>query len=203
MIAYFFWYHTDMSQRVIDLRKPAPVQLAQSILPEDATSADTSPSLENQQEGAFDLQWSAYEHEYRIRGRYWFLYPLAIATFAIIFGVVNRDYLFIAFIVISFAILMQYARHSPRLLTYAIEKRGVWIASKLTYFGKIKSFWIFRHPLMVSELLLETEHLISPTIRIRLENISPDAVENVMSRYVPEKERKDLASDQIARIIGF
>ena len=34
-------------------------------------------------------------------------------------------------------------------------------------------------------------------------NISPDVVKNVMSRYVPEKEQKNLASDQIARIIGF
>ena len=192
-----------MSQRVIDLRKPVPVQHAQSIVPEDAISADTSPSLENQREGAFDLKWSAYEHERRIRGRYWFLYPLAIATFAIVFSVVNHNYLFIAFIIISFTILMQHVRRPVRLLTYAIEKRGVWIESKLTDFGKIKSFRIFRHPLMASELLLETEHLISPIMRIRLENISPDAVKNVMSRYVPEKEQKNLASDQIARIIGF
>ena len=192
-----------MSQRVIDLRKPTPVQRAQSILPEDATSVNTSPSLENQREGAFDLKWSAYEHERRIRGRYWFLYPLAIATFAIVFSVLNHNYLFIAFIIISFAILMQYAKRSPRLLTYVIEKRGVWTENKLTDFGKIKSFWIFRHPFMASELLLETEHLISPMMRIRLENINPDAVKNVMSRYVPEKEQKNLASDQIARIIGF
>ena len=202
VIPYFFCYHKGMSQRVIDLRKPAPVQTAQPPMAELAASVNVSPPAERGAD-AFDLKWSAYEHEHRIHGRYWLLYPLAIATIGIVFSIVTRDYLFIAFIVISFAILIQYARRSPRLLAYAIEKRGVWIESKLMDFGKIKSFWIFRHPFMVSELLLETERPISPIMRIRLENVSPEMVKNVMSRYVPEKEQKDLASDQIARIIGF
>ena len=191
-----------MSQRVIDLRKPVPVQNAESAAAKNAASANAPPSTA-QGADTFDLQWSAHEHEMRKRGRYWILYPLAIATLGIVFGVVTRDYLFIAFIVISFAILIQYAGRSPRLLTYTIEKRGVWMENNLTDFRKIKSFRIFRHSLMASELLLETENLISPMIRIRLEKIDPDMVKNVMSRYVPEKEQKDLASDQIARIIGF
>ena len=196
-----------MSQRVIDLRKPTPVQDAQPVAAEHAAarlvSAPAAPLPAEHNADALDLKWSAYEHEMRARGRYWILYPLAIATFAIVFSIMTRDYLFIAFIVISFAILIQYARRPPRLCTYAIEKRGVWTENKLMDFGKIKSFWIFRHPLMAPELLLETEGLITPMIRIRLENVDPDAVKNAMSRYVPEKEHKDLASDQIARIIGF
>ena len=204
-----FCYHHSMAKGIIDLRKPTPVQSStfdalpmESMAEKDAAHASISLPTQENAEG-FDLKWSAYEHEHRIRSRYWFLYPLAIATFAIVFGIVTHDYLFIMFIVISFAILTYYARRTPRLFTYAIEKRGVWIENKLIDFAKLKSFWIFRHSVMVSELLLETDHPVRSITHIRLENISPDVVRNVMSRYLPEKEQKDLASDQIARIIGF
>ena len=196
-----------MSNGVIDLRKQNPASrgsrqptLGQSVPPSRALPAPHALPLLPE---GFDLEWSAYEHEYRIRGPYWFLYPLVIATLAIVFGVLTHDYLFIAFVVLSFVILNYYARRAPRLLAYRIEKRGVWTENKLMDFGRIKSFRIFTHPLMAPELLLETGHPISPITRIRLENISPDAVRNVMSRYLPEKEQKDLATDQIARIIGF
>ena len=196
-----------MSNGVIDLRKQNPAQRG-SRQPASAQSVPSSrvlppPHAPPLLPEGFDLEWSAYEHEYRVRGPYWFLYPLVIATLAIVFGVLTRDYLFIAFVVLSFVILNYYARREPRVLTYRIEKRGVWTQNKLMDFGRIKSFRMFTHSLMAPELLLETEHPISPIMRIRLENISPDVVRNVISRYLPEKEQKDLATDQIARIIGF
>ena len=191
-----------MQKGIIDLRKPASANNPRSVGEQYATRKD-APAVPTRETGVFDLEWSAYEHENRVRGPYWFLYPLIIATLAIVFGVLTRDYLFIAFVVLSFVILNYYARREPRVLMYRIEKRGVWTENKLMDFGRIKSFRIFTHSLMAPELLLETEHPISPITRIRLENISPDAVRNVMSRYLPEKEQKDLATDQIARIIGF
>ena len=138
-----------------------------------------------------------------MRGRYWLLYPLTIATVGIAYGMITHGYLFVAFIVLSFVMLIYYAKRPVRLLAYAIEKRGVWIENQLLDFGRIKSFWIFTHALMAPELLLETAHPIRPIVHIRLENISPDAVKKALSPYLQEKEQKDLATDQIARIIGF
>lgn len=149
------------------------------------------------------MQWSGYEHENRIRGRYWLVYLLIIATAGIVFGMVNRNYLFIVFIIISFAILIYYVKKQPRMQTYTIEKRGVWIDGKLTDYSKLKSFWIYTHPLLAPELLLETQNPINPFIYIRLEGADSDMVKRVIARYLPEKEQKDAVSDQIARIIGF
>lgn len=149
------------------------------------------------------MEWSCYEHENRIRGRYWFFYLLVIATGGIVFGVVSRDYLFIVFVLISFMMLIYYVKQPPRIRTYAIEKRGVWIDEKLTDYSKLKSFWIYTHPLLTSELLLETQNPINAFIYIRLEGVNPEMVKRTIARYLPEKEQKDAASDQIARIIGF
>ena len=195
---------------VIDLRKKnnaqhepihsAPVRVKhveQQALP----PAPVYPEIEAGPD--IDLEWSSYEHEYRVRGRYWILYPVVIATIAIVFAVLMHNYLFIAFIVISFTILVYYAKKAPEFVTYRIEKRGVWMGDKLFDFGRVKGFAIFKHPLMVSELLLETEHPLISTVHIRLENVDPEIVKEVISRYVPEKEHKDRAPEQIARIIGF
>lgn len=174
-----------------------------SIVHGDEKPSSSSHTPLREVSDGFDLEWSSYEHEYRIRGPYWFLYPLGVATVGIVFGIATHSYLFISFVGIAFLMLTYYAKRPPRMLTYAIEKRGVWMGDKIIDYRKLKSFWIFTHALMAPELLLETENLISPLIHVRLEGIDPNDVKNIISRYLPEKEQKDLASHQIARIIGF
>ena len=174
-----------------------------SVARSDEKSLDGSHTSLPEVSHGFDLEWSSYEHEYRIRGPYWFLYPLSAATVGIVFGITTHSYLFVSFVAVAFLMLTYYAKRPPRMLTYRIEKRGVWVEDKLIDYGKLKSFWIFTHALMAPELLLATENLINPLIHIRLEGVNPDDVRSVISQYLLEKEQKDLASHQIARIIGF
>ena len=192
-----------MPNGIIDLRKSASGQRKQPSGAHFQSSGKVSDNGIGGTGNELDLEWSAYEHERRIRGRYWLLYPLAIATATIVYGIVTHSYLFVIFIALSFTMLVYYAKRPVRLLSYAIEKRGIWVENKLLDFQRLKSFWIFNHPMMASELLLETAHPIHPIVYIRLENINPDEVKEVLSQYLPEKEHKDLATDQISRIIGF
>ena len=179
-------------------------------------TSDVHPSDENtathslvgshaiaQPDHGLDLEWSSYEHEYRIRGPYWFLYPLTAATAGIVFGITTHSYLFVSFVVIAFLMLAYYAKQPPRMLHFAIEKRGVWMGDKLLDYSRVKSFWIFTHALMAPELLLETASPINPLVHIRLEGVDPDVVKRTIARYLPEKEQKDSAAHQITRIIGF
>ncbi len=220
-----------MSKRIIDLRKASSlnntvkkVLLVSSVAPDAAmlsqskhlpmppvsfVTPNSTPVLQSDSMPApevnhgFDLQWSCYEHEYRIRGPYWFLYPLIAATIGMVFGIITRSYLFVIFVFVAFVLLTYYMKRPPRMRTYKIEKRGVWLEDTLMHYGKLKSFWIFTHALMAPELLLETGRPINPFLSIRLEGINPEEVKHVISRYLPEKEHSDTAFDQIARIIGF
>jgi len=196
-----------MSNEVIDLRKKiyqkpsyAKSEPKLSVLPPPALLTPAHSSLLPEK---FDLKWSAYEHEYRIRGRYWFLYPLAIAVSSIIYGIVAHNYLFVVFVAVSFVIMIYYMKRPPRMLVYGIEKRGIWTEDKLMDFSKIKSFWIFTHALMAPELLIETHNPINPIFYIRLENVDTRKVHEAMSQYVPEKEQNDSIFSQIARIVGL
>ncbi len=193
-----------MSNGVIDLRKQNQKPFHGQSASKQSSPSPEDPSIPRQSlPEQFDLEWSAYEHEYRVRGRYWFLYPLAIATASIIYGIYAHNYLFIAFVAVSFMILTYYMKRPPRGFRYGIERRGVWTEGRLMDFSKIKSFWIFTHSLMVPELLLETHNPINPIVYIRLENVDTNEVHAVMSRYVPEKEQPDSMFSQIARIIGL
>lgn len=225
-----FCYYQCMPREIIDLRKQSSlmkaVQASSSVslaMPGNVRASASSqaaisaqPSDEHvvaypridsdtatQASHGFDLEWSSYEHEYRIRGPYWFAYPLTAATAGIVFGITTHSYLFVSFVVIAFLMLTYYAKQPPRMLHFAIEKRGVWMGDKLLDYSRVKSFWIFTHALMAPELLLETASPINPLVHIRLEGVDPDGVKHAISRYLPEKEQKDRASHQIARIIGF
>ena len=193
----FFCYDALMAQGIIDLRKPIPTQHETSQV-----SAVRRPVARKSADGS-EVEWTSYEHEYRIRGRYWFLYPLSFATAGIVFGILTRSYLFIAFLLIAFVALVVYMRRPPRLITFRIEKRGVWIGNQFHDFGKLESFWIFEHPLLASELLLEKRHAVNSLLHLRLENVDTGDIKEVISHYLPEKEQKPLPSHQIARIIGF
>ncbi|MDP3769370.1 MAG: hypothetical protein Q8R40_00325 [bacterium] len=186
-----------MTKGIIDLRKPTPTQRA---APQASVAAR---SIARKSTDGSEIEWTSYEHEYRIRGRYWFLYPLSLATAGIVFGILTRSYLFITFLLIAFVTLVIYMKRPPKLITFRIEKRGVWIGNQFHDFGKIGSFWIFEHPLLASELLLEKQHGINSLVHLRLENVNVGDIKEVISRYLPEKEQKALPSHQIARIIGF
>lgn len=168
-----------------------------------AEDLQKNPESAPQSNTTTDLEWSSYEHEYRARGPYWFLYVLIPATAGIVFGIFTHSYLFITFLVVAFALLSYYMKRPPRMVKYVIDTKGVWIEKKLIEYRKLKSFWIFTHSFMAPELLLETENPINPLLHIRLENVSTDTVKSIIAHYLPEKEQKDTASDQIARIIGF
>lgn len=194
----FFCYHRFMIQGIIDLRKPSPAKKEAFQAPHGASRSVIKKNTEGD-----EIEWTSYEHEYRIRGRYWFLYPLALATAGIVFGILTQSYLFIIFLLIAFIALVIYMKRPPRLLTFRIEKRGVWIGHQFHDFGKLESFWIFEHSLLTSELLLEKRHAFNSLLNLRLENVSVNDVKEVISLYLPEKEQKAAASHQIARIIGF
>ena len=211
---HFFLYHTVMAQLTIDLRNISPVKNSikekknqggsdpSSILSSDVSSNALSV-LPFSDKTTDEIEWTGYEHELRMRGRYWFLYPIAAATIGIAFGIITKNYTFIALLAVSFIVLMVYAKRPPRLRTYRIEKRGVWVGGKLHEFATLKSFHIFEHPLFVPELLLETNQTLNPVLHLRLEKVDIAEIKKVMTFYLPEGKQKELASDQIARILGF
>ena len=200
-----------MTQRVIDLRKPytgddsLPRKNGEEISspiesrahPSDASSKNPTPV-----NTANEIEWTCYEHDFPVRGPRWFLFPLGIEAVGTLYGIFIKSYLFVAFLVIAFIVLMVQMKRPPRLIAYAINKRGIFVGNRVYEFPQISSFWIFGH-LPIPELSLETTQHISRFIHIRLDDIDADQVRNVLLAYIPEKEQKDLATDQIARIIGF
>ncbi len=195
---------------VIDLRKKAPIPGTKADTRVSFPSRDILPApapvllpVPDTSGPMFDLMWSAYEHNYRSRGRYWFLYPLIIAIAGFVFSLVTGNYLFAAFIGISFLLVMYHIKQVPHVLSYGITKQGVRMGEKIIDMGSISSFWIFTSQLETPELSLETKGLIHRYISIRLDTVAPERVREAMSRYVPEKEQQDTISNQITRLIGL
>jgi hypothetical protein len=149
------------------------------------------------------IAWTCTEHEERQRGPYWFLVPGGVATALIMIGVVAGNYFFIGFVALSFGVLMVLMRRRPRRVSFALTEEGVFIDGAVHEYPRIQSFWIFRDAGGVSELSIETKKILTPFVRIPLTGADGSEVRAYLSRHIPEKEHKNFATDQIAKMLGF
>ena len=189
-----------MSPRVIDLRKPSS--------DEDVTNneprTDGLPHPHEKNDGvdrAAAIAWTCDEHQERARGRYWFLFPGAVATLLIIVGVVQRNFLFIGFVTISFALLTVFMGRRPKRVSFALTKEGVDVNGTFYEYANIKSFWVFHEG--GYELSLETKKMFMPFIRTPLGDRGAEEVRKFLGQYIAEAEHQNFASDQIAKMLGF
>lgn len=146
------------------------------------------------------ITWSALEYEFRARSGNWWLGPGVIALLFILFGILTRNYFFIAFVTIAYAVFIMYARRPPREISCALTQEGVRAGGKFYPFTELKSFWIFETS-GSAELSLETSKTLSPYVRLPLGNVNPGAVRHALRKFIPEEEHKEFFSDQLARKI--
>lgn len=148
------------------------------------------------------IEWSCLEHEPRVRGPYWFLFPLAGATLAMIYSIVAGNYLFLIFIVLACITVMLYARKAPRLVWFSISSKGIGVEQKLHPYARLKSFTIFEH-LAIPEVSFETDSYLMPHLSLPLGDMRPSSIRNALLQYLPEQKREEPATDQITRMLGF
>lgn len=199
-----------MSKQTIDLRKKRETSQTGVMLASEVQYRGIHPQSQKEKStaevrnvhGDDIIEWSCLEHERRVRGPYWFLFPLAGATLAMIYSIVTANYLFLIFVVIAFITVMLYARKAPKLIWFSISPKGIGVEQKLYPYAKLKSFTIFEH-LAVPEVSFETESYLMPHVSLPLGEVRPSSIREALIHYLPEQKREEPATDQIARMLGF
>lgn len=182
-------------ENTIDLRKtPELPPPPKELLPPD----DEYSRLESE---AF-LMWVAPEYEAVVYSRNWFIGVGAVEVVLILIAIITRNYFFLVFVALSFFVVLMFTKRTPRELTFAIAKEGVYVGRKVLAWGTLKSFWVFEKNNQ-KELSLETDKTLTPLVRIPIRGVGTEELREVMKKFIPEKEHQELLADEIGRSLGF
>jgi len=181
-----------MPQNVIDLRKG-----------ETPENPQKNPNhTEDRNSGPILIEWSAKEYEIRSHSRNTFLWVGAVALAFILFGIVTKNYFFIALVALAFAVILMYERKTPREVKFSLTDHGIHAGRRFFPYSTLKSFWIFdRYDR--KEISLATDKLLFPHFIIPLGGMSASQIRPILGRYLKEEEHQESFTDHLTRRLGF
>ncbi len=183
-------------ENLIDLRK-------QPELPPPHETQSRPPSTEDHHEDVeVIMRWIAPEYEIKTYTRNWFLIASGVALLFVLIAIITQSYFFLTFVALAFLVTIMYVKRTPREITFAIAKTGVYVGRNLLPWGRIKSFWIFEYP-HAKELSIETDKALIPYMKLPLGSVDATELRELMKSFLPEKEHQELVADEIGRNLGF
>lgn len=137
------------------------------------------------------IAWDAPEYERLAKGQLWFFalgfITLAVAGVTAYYG----NYFFTLFILIAGALVGWFGVREPKKVHFAVTKEGIRLENRIYLFDELKSFWIFYEPPLFKELSIESRKAFMPYLKAPLGDADPDAIREVLAKFLPEEKQKE------------
>ncbi len=146
------------------------------------------------------LEWEAYDKVSKENSPDWYWAVGIIALSIMITAIVLNNILFAVFVVISTAALFLRTLQKPRIISYELTNRGLWVNRNFQPFTLFESFFVEE---LEPKLLLKAKGLITPLSIIPIESIDPQTVREFLQDYLPEEEMHEPLSKRIMEYLGF
>ena len=144
------------------------------------------------------LSWDFPDRPTYQRGRLWYIVALIVGLSLLVYAIFTANFLF-ALLVLLFALVV-YLNISapPRQSSIYITEDGIVIGRQSYPFKNIQSFWFIYEPPTVKKLYLKTQSLLDAEIGVELEDINPNEVRTLLTKYVVEDlDKKDESLSEI------
>lgn len=175
-----------MTDHTLDLRHPSP-----SSHPTEDANQHTPQDV---------LSWTTIEYEKPVRGRNWWLVPMAVALAFVLLGIVTRNYFFIALVILAFGMVLLNTRRAPKTLEMEITGDTVRVGARIIHRSELESFGIIEPPDLANPLLsLILTHGLSRTIRVPIIDVKTEQVRRAMRELTKEEVHKETFTDVLAR----
>lgn len=149
------------------------------------------------------LEWSAFEYEDKKRSVDWYWAVGIIAVCGSVAAVILNDPLFAVFIVIAAALLVFFSFQPPKLVSYKINKSGLYIADNAYSFDRIKAFWITQPP-HAHKLIVVTDKSFLPMLVIPIDHIHEDDLRRIFAgKGVLETKMEEPVAHRVMEYLGF
>jgi hypothetical protein len=148
------------------------------------------------------ISWNAPAHLYVEKKPDWYwavgIITLALAVISFLFG----EFITGLFIIVAALALVIHASRPPHIIEYQINDRGIASDNTLYPFVSLDSFWI-PHDELPPKILLKSRKLFMPLIVIYIDEVDPEAVREVMLKYIAETEHREPFLKGLLEWLGF
>ncbi len=149
------------------------------------------------------IAWEAPDRHYVNKNSDWYwavgIVSFTAAALAFMFGQV----IFGILIAVCAVALTLRASVPPRIVRFEINDRGVIMDDKLYPFLTLDSFWIDPH-FLPTKVLLKSHKPFMPYLSMHIpDDVNPEAVREILLRYIAETEHEEPLSVKVMERLGF
>ncbi len=146
--------------------------------------------------------WNAPEHIHVEKKPDWYwavgIITLALTAVAIIFGNIITG----IFIIVAASALVIHASKPAQNVYHEVNDRGIMVDGVLYPFLTLESFWI-PHDEFPPKILLKSRKMFMPFIVIYIDEVDPEAVREILLRYIAETEHHEPILKHLLERFGF
>lgn len=145
------------------------------------------------------VQWQAPEYVQHARTPLWYVGFWAVVVVLVLVAIFVLQSWSFAILVPAMAVaLMMYSHRPPRLMSYALSQRGLYINDQLHPLSEFKSFGIMQQDQLPSLMLIPTKRF-KPGITVYFPSEVGEQIVDMLGSRVPMQELRLDAFDKIIR----
>jgi hypothetical protein len=185
------------TKKVSAVKKTAPI--LESIIEEKNIGPimETKPQVDNSV-----FWWSAEEESHQqSRGLLWYVGITFLVIALIIFSIVQKNYLFLIFVILSAIVYYLMGRQASRKHIFRINIQGVTVDEKIFPHDEIKGFGIFEK-LEKEYLIFETSSFTQKYVLAPIKKDKEKIVE-FLKKHIPEKQYEENFLDTLEDFLKF
>lgn len=153
-------------------------------------------------DGIKELSWEAPDFIYHEKDVSWYWLSIIIATLLAAYGLWQKNFLFILFVVVAEIIIIGWARKWPTLFHFLLNERGVSINNKeISLWSELENFAILEME-EISEIALKKDGVAS-TLKLFAPNEKLKEIKDFLTRRLPETDHDESLIESISRAIKF
>jgi hypothetical protein len=155
------------------------------------------------------VSWKAPEFRFREKGINWHLWAIFIGLALIGVSVWQKNFLFAAFVVIAWFVVVYWANKKPVVWEFKLNENGISIKlsgddfEKFRSYSEISGFDIHEGGKDFKELVFKLDAKLSPYLKAVFPSAKEKEIEEFLLKFLPKEEYERSASDSFSELIGF
>ncbi len=148
------------------------------------------------------ISWTAPEHIRHKRGKLWKVIIAGLLIAAMVLGVTHQAWTFALAIAVFAIVAYIVNREHPKDVKISISDIGIKVGKRKYPFTRIKSFWLIYEPPYIKTLNVNVDGELAVNIAIQLIDQDPSRVREFLIERIPEKEgHNESLTDIFARLL--
>ncbi len=144
--------------------------------------------------------WEVPSFQKHDRGRGWYVIMILLAVFLVAYAVYTANFLFAFLILLMSLLLLLTNRQEPVPMLVQLGQNGIVINGKLHMYEDLDTFSIIYQPPVIKVLYIETRNVLTPRLRITLDDQDPVSIRHHLKQYI--REDMDLRGEYVSDIVG-